>query len=317
MRGASSVTIFTGMCDASGAVEVSERVFAVADDEDNVIRTYDADRGGRSLAKFDLSSSLGLPMKGGDGTGKSKRAPETDLEAATRIGDHAYWITSHGRNTKGKLKRERLRFFATTLPQDGVPLELVGAAYEGLLDDLLAEPRLARFRLNDAASLAPKAPGGFNLEGMTARHEGGVWLGFRNPVPERKALLVPLLNPDAIVRAAQRAKFGDPVTFDLGGLGIRSLSSWRNRYLIAAGHYADGAPAKLFAWNGKSEPALVPGLDFGGFNPEAFFTPDARERILLLSDDGTLPMDGVSCSDLRDESDKRFRGAWVSLAKDE
>ena len=43
------------------------------------------------------------------------------LEAATRIGAHALWLTSHGRNSKGKRQDARLRFFATTVPENGVP----------------------------------------------------------------------------------------------------------------------------------------------------------------------------------------------------
>src|SRR5687768_12770455 len=86
--------VFQGACDASGAVPLSDRRVVVADDEDNILRVYDAHVGGAPLSKTDLSASLGLPLKGK----KKRRAPELDLEAATRIGDRAYWLTSHGRN---------------------------------------------------------------------------------------------------------------------------------------------------------------------------------------------------------------------------
>jgi hypothetical protein len=304
-----AVTFF-GMCDASAAVEITERIFAVADDEDSVIRTYDAMQGGAPLSAVDLSPSLDLPMKGK----KKPRPAETDLEAATRIGDRAYWITSHGRTSNGKLAPERLRFFATTLPKDGTPIAVVGRAYEELVDDLLAEPRLERFELARAIELAPKAPGGFNLEGMTARAGGGVWLGLRNPVPEGKALLVPLLNPDELVRGGARAAFGDPLLLDLGGLGVRSLSSWQNRYLIAAGSAGDGGTSRLFTWNGQAQLDGVPGIDLRDFNPEGFFTPDGSERMFVLSDDGTVTIDGKPCKSLDDPARKRFRGAWLSTA---
>jgi len=190
---------------------------------------------------------------------------------------------------------------------------VVGEPYEHLLDDLLAEPTLEHFGLARAVELAPGTPGGFNLEGMTARAEGGVWLGLRNPVPEGKALLVPLLNPEALVQGG-RASFGEPLTIDLGGLGVRALSSWRKRYLIAAGSSIDGGTPRLFTWDGKSEVRPVPDLDLQAFNPEGFFTPDARERIFVLSDDGTVPIDGVPCKELEDATRKRFRGAWLSMA---
>jgi hypothetical protein len=315
-----TIVTFTGMCDASGAVELSDRIFAVADDEDNIIRTYDSERGGAPLATYDLSPSLDLPVKPAKPgkapkpNAKPKRAPETDLEAAARIGDLAFWLTSHGRNSSGKLKQERLRFFATTLPKDGAPLQVSGVPYEHLLEDLLSDPRLKRFGLAEAATLAPKEPGGLNLEGMTAREEGGLWLGFRNPVPEGKALVLALLNPEEVMRGA-RAKLSDPLLLDLGGLGVRSLSSWRKRYLIAAGHFAHGAVSKLFTWDGKAPPVPAKSMDFREFNPEGFFTPDDREQFMVLSDDGSVQVDGVECKQLKDPAAKTFRGAWLPLAQ--
>jgi hypothetical protein len=304
---------FTGMCDASGAVELTERTFAVADDEDNVIRTYDVELGGAPLSAVDISPSLALPVKGSKKpNAKPKPPPETDLEAATRIGDRAYWITSHARKRSGKSAPERLRFFATSAPSDGSLLAVVGKPYERLLDDLLADPRLERFGLARAAALAPTEPGGFNIEGMTARSEGGVWLGLRNPMPDGKAMIVPLLNPEELVSGG-RASFGDPLTVDLEGLAVRAMTWWRKRYVIAAGNSGDGGSPRLFTWDGKSDARPIRAVDLRAFNPEGFFTPDARERIFVLSDDGTVPIDGVPCKKLDDQAQKRFRGAWLPM----
>jgi len=299
--------LFTGMCDASGAVALSDRNVLVADDEDNVLRVYDAERGGGPTVQLDLSDLLGLPRKEKkDGT--VAPPPEVDIEAAARIADRAYFITSHGRNSAGKLKTERLRFFATSVPEHGA-LALVGQAYADLVKDLLEEPRLASFELEAASQLAPKAAGGLNIEGMTARVEGGLWLGFRNPLPKGRALLVPLLNPEQLV-AGKRASFGAPLTLDLGGLGVRGLSSWHGHYLIAAGSFDTTSAAALFRWDGGDQisPVAVPNLD--RYNPEALFTPEGRDQILLLSDDGSTLLDGVECKRLKDSSKKQFRGLW-------
>jgi hypothetical protein len=302
--------VFTGMCDASGAVALSDRRFVVADDEDNVLRVYDVEQGGAPLGGTDVSHGLKLPLK------KKKKkpgsvpvAPEADIEAATRLGDRAYFMTSHGRNSSGKLKPERLRFFATTAPEDG-DIEVIGEPYDGLLADLLAEPRLGSFELAKAAELAPKAPGGLNLEGMTERKEGGVWLGFRNPIPEGRALLVPLLNPEELI-TGKKARFGDPVKLDLGGLGVRSLSSHRDRYLIVAGPFDQGATSRLFTWDGGAKVEPLDRVSLAGFNPEGFFTPEGRDHIMLLSDDGGVSIDGTDCKRLKDPAAKRFRGLWV------
>jgi hypothetical protein len=308
VSGGSAETTFSGMCDASGAVALSAQSMLVADDEDNVLRVYDVERGGPPSAELDLSPVLRLPAKQRK-DGSSARAPETDIEAATLLGDRAYFVTSHGRNRSGKLKPERLRFFATRAPQGG-QLRLVGEVYEGLLNDLLDEPRLGPFELKAASELPPKAPGGLNIEGMTARVEGGVWLGFRNPIPRGRALLVPLLNPEGLV-AAERARFGDPLTLDLSGLGVRGLSYWRGQYLIAAGPFDAERASTLFAWDGHGsvQNLKVPKLE--RYNPEAFFTWDERSQILVLSDDGASQIEGVECKRLKDRALKRFRGLWV------
>ena len=302
--------VFTGMCDASGAVALSDRRFVVADDEDNVLRVYDVEQGGAPLGGTDVSHGLNLPLKKKKKPGSVPVAPEADIEAATRVGDRAYFMTSHGRNSSGKLKPERLRFFATTAPEDG-DIDVIGEPYDGLLADLLAEPRLAGFELAKAAELAPKAPGGLKLEGMNERKEGGVWLGFRNPIPEGRALLVPLLNPEELI-TGKKARFGDPVKLDLGGLGVRSLSSHRDQYLIVAGPFDQGATSRLFTWDGGARVELLDRVSLASFNPEGFFTPEGRARIMLLSDDGSVSIDGTECKRVKDPAAKRFRGLWVS-----
>ncbi len=107
----------------------AETLFAVADDEDNVLRVYDSRRGGDPIDAVDVSPALELPAK--------KRPPELDIEAATRLGENAYWLTSHGRDRKGKRQEARFRFFATSTSDDGRGIAPIGRPYNGLLDDLI------------------------------------------------------------------------------------------------------------------------------------------------------------------------------------
>jgi hypothetical protein len=301
------VVTFTGMCDASGAVPLSGQRFAVADDEDNVIRVYDARRGGAPLQAVDLSPELKLATKRG------KSAPETDIEAATRVGSLAFWLTSHGRSSSGKLKPERRRFFATELPAVDRPFAVVGEPYERLLEDLVADPRYAALGLAAASERAPKGKGGLNMEGMTARAERGVFIGFRSPVPQGKALIATLLNPEQVVRGAEPARFGPPQALDLGGLGVRALSLWRGRYLIIAGDASDRSRSQLYVWDGAGAARRVR-LDLDALNPEGFFSNDAIDQVMLLSDDGSLLVERRECKRLKDPRAKRFRGLWVSGA---
>src|SRR5262249_2228193 len=252
--GAKREVRFMGMCDASAAVALSPRLFAVADAASNALRSYDADRGGAAVWSADLSAALDLPPRAAKGSKKSEkpaRPPrELDLEAGARVGDRAYWLTSHGRNASGKERPERQRFFATQLPREGAPLALVGSAYASLLADLLAEPRLAALPLAEAAAKAPTHPGRLAIHGHAARREAGPGMGFGNPVPDAKALLVPLLDPDEVVSGG-RARFGDPLRLELGGLGVRALARWHGRTLIVAGHTDSRRPSRLYTWDGR------------------------------------------------------------------
>lgn len=310
-RGVSREVVFRGACDASGAVPLSAERFVVADDEDNVLRVYDADDGGAPLVMADLSDELRLPLEGK----KQPRAEELDLEAATGLGDRAYWLTSHGRKKSGKPAPTRLRLFATTMLDADGHIHLVGHPYERLVDDLVAAPQLARFGLADAASKSPAEAGGLNLEGMTATPDGAVYIAFRNPAPRGRALLVPVLNVAELVDApdAGPARFGDPVLLDLDRRGVRSLSWWRGRYLLIAGHHAGARASSLYTWDGRSKAVEVTALDLRDYNPEGFFTPEDRDEILILSDDGERVIDGKPCKKLKDPARKQFRGIWVTL----
>lgn len=295
--------VFIGACDASGAVELDERHFIVADDEDNVLRVYDVDRGGPPLFQVDVSQDLSLadPLEA-----------ESDLEAATRLGDLAYFLASHARTSKGKRDPNRILFFATAMPKAGEKVSVIGKPCHSLLDDMLSDPKLERFQLRAAAELPPKSPGGFNLEGMTAQPDGSLLIGFRSPVPEGKALLVKLLNPRQVLDGV-RAQFSDPIQLDLGGLGVRALSEHHGQQLIVGGPSGDGGPFHLFRFDGVSQVTPIPGLNFQGYGPEGMFTSEKRDEVLVLSDDGTRVIGTKACKKLKDASQKSFRGVWVKL----
>ncbi|HEY0714628.1 MAG TPA: DUF3616 domain-containing protein [Polyangia bacterium] len=305
---------FTGMCDASGAVPVDDKRFAVANDEDNVVRVYDAQRGGAPLQAQDLSPELPLRKNGSKGAkAKPRKDPESDIEAATLLKDTAYWLTSHGRNSKGKVKPARFIVFATSLPKAGEPLAITGQPYQGLLQDFVETESLRALNLGTASERAPKQEGALNVEGLTATADGkGMYIGLRNPLHEGRAILIPWANPSDVVSKGSRAQLGAPVFLDLGGQGVRSLSWWRGQYLIVAGHHADGGTSHLYTWDGRGAPRRLP-VDFTGFNPEGFFTPENRDQILVMSDDGGVEHGGTACKDLEDPAQKRFRARWVQV----
>lgn len=298
----SGATTYRGMCDASAAVSLNPDLFAVANDEDNILRVYHRQPGAMPAFTFDMTTFLRI----------GKKSPEADMEGCATIGDRVYWITSHGRNAKGKDSPNRERFFATTFTVTGGVVKLIpiGRPYATLLDDLVREPKLARFNLAAASKRAPKEPGALNIEGLTSTPQGHLLIGFRNPIPQGKALLVPLLNPAELVEG-RPAKFGEPIQIDLGGYGIRSIGQSENKYLIIAGSFDSDGESRAYEWNGDSStPVQMAGVRFPGLNPEGltFESEHGKTEYYVLSDDGTRKIGGIDCKKLKDPAQRQFRG---------
>lgn len=287
----SAITKYTGSADASGAVALGTNYFVVGDDEDDTLRVYQRHGGGATVASEDLKDWKHLYVKG-----EKKR--ELDLEAAAQLGDQVFWLGSHGNNKNGKNAPNRRVLFATTIKEINgeIRIKLAGRPYRNLVEDFANDLRLRKFKLGEAAAAgrAPKDPGGFNLEGICATPDGHLLIGFRNPIPQGRALLVPLLNPEAIIRGEQ-AQLGDPIQLDLQGRGVRDLILVGNEYFIIAGDYRGAGSVKalasqLYRWDGKStSPQFLVGLP--QMNPEALIAyPDTGSKELqVLSDDGQKP----------------------------
>lgn len=309
---AATPTEYFGTCSASAGAFLDAAHFVAASDEDSVLRVY---RVGASqpVATLDLSGFLAL----------DRQRPEADLEGAARAGDRIWWIGSHSRTAEGKRAPNRQCLFATRLapaPAGPPGLEPLGRPYRRLLDDLLAAPSLQSVPLAGAAALAPEA-GGVNIEGLAAAPDGPVWIGFRSPVPAGRALLVPLLNPEAILRG-ERAQLGEPARLDLSGLGVRDLLWAGGRCWILAGPADGGGSFRLYVWEGPGRG--VRAVPWAGalprrFRPEALLAPvperaSASEnpaRFLVLSDDGGRRIDDCICQELPDPAQRRFRAMWM------
>jgi hypothetical protein len=306
--GLSSPLTHTSMCDASAAVAVGADQFVVANDEDNVLRVYRTDQPGGPVASFVMDPFLGVEPE----------HPEADIEGAARIGDRIYWITSHGRNKDGKKRPNRRRFFATEVRQSGdrITLAGVGTPYRDLLKDLEEDPDLDEFKLDKAAERAPEDEDGLNIEGLVATPHGQLLIGFRNPIRQGRALLVPLENPDEVIRG-RRARLGKPFALELVKRGVRSIEFWpaERQYLIVAGAYDDRLDFQLYRWSADPDdaPERVRGVDFGDLHPEALFfaLQGDRVRMQVLSDDGGRMVDGRECKDLA-EGRQSFRSARVT-----
>lgn len=341
-----SATVYTGMCDASAAVPLSSTLFLVADDERNTLHVYDVDRPGRPVASFPWDEPLGIDPR-------EDEHPEADIEGATMLDGRIYWIASHGRSKKGKWRPNRHRFFALTArATDGeVSLRPFGERCKTLVRDLVEDDRFDELGLPEAVAfgvkqveeLAPKRKG-LNIEGLCAAKDGGsLLIAFRNPQPDHKALLVPLLNPAAVITEAERPRFGEPIALDLEveqdgettPLGIRSIeySPRHGGYLMVAGPTAGGRPFALYRWSGDQteSPKLLQQATsvlnrLEEFSPEALVVYPDRMQLQVLSDDGSRKVKVDSPAEcqpgeyddgyceakyLLDDNRKTFRSVWV------
>ena len=295
------ITVYQGICDASAAVALDAEHFVVGSDEGDTLYTYRRSEP-TAVAFIDLSRFLG-----------TKVGEESDIEGATAIGSRIYWITSHGRNGKAKLQRSRHRFFATDIVPGKTPsLKPVGKPYRNLLRDMEMSAALKSYNLKSAARLSAEAEGGLNIEGLAATPQGTLLIGFRNPLPQQRALIIPLLNPAALI-AGGKARFGTPIELDLGQRGIRSIERYGAGYLIVAGPTADTGSFALFKWSGIAVDAAIPvaGLDLKDLRPEALFAIPSGKEVQLLSDDGGIPVRGVECKNLP-QADQAFRSLIIT-----
>lgn len=293
--------LYQGPCDASAATALDAEHFVVGADEGDTLYIYRR-REAAAVGSLDLSRFLG-----------TKPGEESDIEAAAAIGMRIYWITSHGRNGKGQVQHSRHRFFATDIvPGQPPSLKPVGAPYTRLLRDMEDSAAVKSYKLGDAARLPAEAAGGLNIEGLAATPEGVLLIGFRNPLPHRRALIIPLQNPAELI-VGKTARFGTPIELDLGGRGIRSIEQFGGGYLIAAGATADSGNFALFTWSGKpGDPAnKLSGVDLGDLRPEALFAIPPGKEVQLLSDDGGIAVRGVECKKLP-KAKQAFRSLIIS-----
>jgi len=337
--------VFRGASDASAAVAVTENLIVVADDENNALRVYKTD-GCMPFYSYDLSKFLRVEQE----------HPEADIEGATRVGSRIYWITSHGRNTDGKIRPNRYRFFATDVEvrDANVTIQPVGRCYDRLVHAMLNTDSLRGLGLDKATRLGEKLPkkeleqlapkkDGLNIESLCASaNSKTLYIGFRNPRPvdtatsRALALVVPLENAADVVDKGSPPVFAKPILWDLGGLGIRSMeySPFHKTYFVIAGSYGETTDFALYRWSGDTNtpPQLLKDMSTSNLRPEAIVPFAASNKLLLLSDDGTLPIkigspteclldelnaDGTCPNKfLLDPRKKTFRGIWFETQTD-
>ena len=320
---APKVMEYFSMCDASAGLAVDNEHFVVANDEDNILRIFHIDQSS-PVQSFDLSEFLGIEY--------DDKSPETDIEGAARLGDYYFFITSHGRDKKGRFRENRCRFFAVQIEKsdDQFIIRPVGKPYRRLMDDLVLVNGLKKVGLRAAylpddkknEQLNPKIRG-VNIEGLSSTPDGRqLLIGFRNPRPDNKAIVIALKNPVDVMLKGAAPWFGKPVFLDFGGLGVRGMeyNPQIGQYMIIAGAYDAAKQSVLYLWRGGTD-AAVAAQEMPKekeWNPETLILYPGSMRIQILSDDGTILTQNdagetCSCKDLADSRQKKFRGVWFDF----
>lgn len=272
--GSQQTTWHTGSSDASAVASVGDGYFYVADDETNILRLYTVDQSGKPLTEIDATSMA-----------NGKSGEEFDIECATvsEDGKTIYWLTSLANSKKGKEKPYRNRAFSTSINGSGAAATLSAGAYSEMFRDaMIAFGDANGWNFSASASfedkMIPKRIDGFNVEGLTLQKGGGsAYVGFRAPCVPKKgvtptssnrkyAVMAPVTNFENIFTAKGKSSVkpqtGNPVLFDFGGLGIRSVERVGDYYVIIAGLFEGGGTPKVYLWDGTtpadSEP-IVPG----------------------------------------------------------
>lgn len=261
-----SNTIFpTGIADASAAAVVDDNFMFVADDETNLLRLFSRKESGQSIYSLDITSSAGGIV-----------GEEFDLEGASKSsvsynsGNRIYWIASLGNSKSGNLKPYRDRVIATDISGTGASTTLTVKGYSTKMRTALiswGDANSWNFTTSASSGMIAKRIDGFNIEGLTVCNEGEkAFIGFRAPCVPLKgtaptasnrlyAVIAPINNFETMMNVVGNSgttpTIGEPILFDFGGLGIRSIERvGGNKYLILAGLFEGGGTPKVYLWDG-------------------------------------------------------------------
>ena len=300
---------YTQTCDGSLGVMLDATHFLDGNDEEQGLRVYTRGANAAPLKTIDISSKIGVST-----------SDEVDLEDAARVGNRIYGVSSHGRDKNGNLERPRYRFFGLDLSGSVPNISLAAAGYTStLLDDMLVSSNWVTpntsviatlniaANLGDStdANLAPKV-NGTNIEGLawvpTAQRPKQLILGFRNPSQSNAAILVSLLNADAVL-GGSKPSFGEAILLDLGGLRVRAMtwSPLHHAVLMLAGPKDGGGPFRFYKWSGAPADAAVAVQDITNAptdsGPEAIVVYDNTRDVQVLFDQGDHLISGTICKD--------------------
>ncbi len=274
-----------GIYEPSGVVQLpDERLLIVEDESSQALRILSLDAKGETR-EIPLKRK---PLLRGRG-GLRSLGKLDDLEAmAIDKNGYVYAVTSYSRTeSKGRVSPTREKL---------VRFQILGSRLtkSELIPDLkkyitAQDPALAIATKNRAA----KGTGGLNIEGLTINKEGDqLWLGFRSPLKNNKAIILALENPAGAFKR-ETPRFAQ-LLLDLDGAGIRGLAydpRLQGYLILARREDKKKMPFELWLWSGNPDDA-VRRVKIAGLNSlrrAEGITPikwGDKEGILIFSDEG-------------------------------
>jgi len=307
------------VCDGSAAVALDFDHFADFSDSDERVRIFQRGAHTKPTGELDITTALDV------GTGVA------DFEDAARVGDRIYVVGSHARTSDGVQAPSRFRFAALDLVGGelqwaGMSTRLVADMLDATnwsapsTDVLAAIDAATKLDKPTVATLAPKLDG-ISIEGLayapTQATPERLAIGFRNPRPGDRALVVTLMNAPAVIDGAP-ARFGEAIELDLGGLGILGMtwSDALHAVLVIAGPHDDTAgPFQLYRWSGAATdtPTLAANLVVpAGAHPEAVVAYPTTSDVQILFDSDDVVLYGTPC-DQAEVGARVFADAIIQL----
>jgi hypothetical protein len=213
-----------------------------------------------------------------------------DLEAmAIDRNGYIYAITSHtrterrGRLSPARQKLVRFRIEGERVTDSALASELksVIAASDPVLD------KAAKAKDRGATE-------GLNIEGLSFNRDGDqLWLGFRSPLKDKRAIVVAIENPQEIFEQEVPQLAKQQILLNLDGAGIRGIAyaPRLDGYLILAAREDKKRSFKLWFWSGNrsdvARKVKIRGLkdlrNAEGITPVRL---GEAEGILIFSDEG-------------------------------
>lgn len=277
-----------GMYEPSGIVQLQDARLLVIEDEPSrafVLLTPRKQSNTLNVELLRSRSPIAALLAGPSGQ-------FNDLEGLVKgPQDVIYAITSHSRQGNGGRDPDREKLVRLTIDGNRIgKISVRTDLRERLID---AYPELE----DDARERDVKDDAGLNIEGLTFnRRRDTLWIGFRAPLVDEKAILIALGNPQTVFDTDEDYQFDENLQLlDLDGGGIRDIvfDPVLDGYLIVSQREGTKKEKafKLWFWAGSSaeKPRRVgiPGVkDLQRTEGIAPVTLSGINRLLLVSDEG-------------------------------